>query len=75
MLSTSTRLRVQQIIERIEKRQIVGITDRTYLRKIAPVSVIVKCWLKKPWERKLIALTMTNNKTLILARLFDLIYL
>ena len=46
MLSTSTRIRVQEIISRIEQKQKVEISERIYLSKIASVSILVRGWLK-----------------------------
>tara|TARA_Y100001968_G_C19201420_1_gene640176 strand:- start:483 stop:665 length:183 start_codon:yes stop_codon:yes gene_type:complete len=45
MISTSTRLRVKEIISRIEKKEKVALSERIYLSKIASVSLIVKGWL------------------------------
>ena len=47
MLSTSTRLRVQEIICRIERQEKVELSERIYLSKIASVSIIIRGWLNK----------------------------
>tara|TARA_Y100001968_G_scaffold79156_1_gene70459 strand:- start:7478 stop:7669 length:192 start_codon:yes stop_codon:yes gene_type:complete len=47
MITTATRIRVQEIICRIEKLQKVEISERIYLSKIASVSSLVKGWLKE----------------------------
>ncbi len=47
MLSTATRIRVQEIICRIERQEKVELSERIYLSKIASVSIIVRGWLNK----------------------------
>ena len=47
MISTSTRIRVKEIIGRLERKEKVELSERIYLSKIASVSIIVKEWLAK----------------------------
>ena len=47
MISTSTRIRIKEIISRIERKEKVELSERIYLSKIASVSIIVKGWLTK----------------------------
>ena len=47
MISTYTRIRVKEIISRIERQERVDLSERIYLSKIASVSIIVKGWLKQ----------------------------
>tara|TARA_Y100001968_G_C19417908_1_gene750025 strand:+ start:1970 stop:2155 length:186 start_codon:yes stop_codon:yes gene_type:complete len=46
MLSTTTRLRVQEIIKRLEKMEEVTLYERIYLNKLASTSSLVKKWLR-----------------------------
>ena len=45
MISTATRIRIKEIISRIEKHENVELSERIYLSKIASVSIIVRGWL------------------------------
>ena len=46
MLSTSTRIRVQQIIKRLEKLEEVTLYERIYLTKLASTSSLVRNWVR-----------------------------
>ena len=46
MLSTTTRLRVQEIIKRLEKMEEVTLYERIYLNKLASTSSLVRSWIR-----------------------------
>ena len=46
MLSTSTRVRVQEIIQRLKKMEEVSLYERIYLNKLASTSSLVRSWLR-----------------------------
>jgi len=46
MLSTSTRIRVQEIIKRLEEMEEVTLYERIYLNKLASTSSLVRSWLR-----------------------------
>ena len=46
MLSTSTRIRVQEIIQRLEKMEEVTLYERIYLNKLACTSSLVRNWVR-----------------------------
>tara|TARA_Y100001968_G_scaffold329164_1_gene377891 strand:- start:593 stop:835 length:243 start_codon:yes stop_codon:yes gene_type:complete len=46
MLSTTTRLRVQAIIKRLEKMEEVTLYERIYLNKLASTSSLVRNWIR-----------------------------
>mgnify|MGYP001403372577 FL=1 len=46
MLSTSTRIRVQAIIKRLEEMEEVTLYERIYLNKLASTSSLVKSWIR-----------------------------
>ena len=45
MISTTTRLRAQNILNRIETNQLVTLEERIFLYKLSCVSTIVSKWL------------------------------
>ena len=45
MISTSTRIRVQNILYRIENKQLVSLEERIFLNKLSSVSILVTGWL------------------------------
>ena len=45
MISTRTRIRIQNILNRIENNQIVTLEDRIFLNKLSSVSAVVSEWL------------------------------
>ena len=47
MLTTKTRLRLQEIAERIARSEDVGLEDRIYLQKFADRDVTVWGWLRQ----------------------------
>ena len=46
MLSTSTRIRVQEIIRRLENLEDVTLYERIYLTKLASTSSLVRNWVR-----------------------------
>ena len=46
MLSTTTRIRIQNILKRIENNQLVTLEERIFLNKLSSVSNIVSKWLR-----------------------------
>ncbi len=45
MFSTTTRIRIQEILNRIENNQSVTLEERIYLNKLSNVSSVVSGWL------------------------------
>ena len=45
MISTTTRIRVQNILNRIENNQLVTLEERIFLNKLSSVSAIVSEWV------------------------------
>ena len=45
MFSTTTRIRIQEILNRIENNQSVTLEERIYLNKLSNVSSVVSRWL------------------------------
>ena len=45
MISTKTRIRIQNILNRIENNELVTLEERIFLNKLSSVSVIVSEWL------------------------------
>ena len=52
MLTTTTRLRVQGIIRRLENRESVSLEERIYLNKLSRVSSIVSNWLSSALSKE-----------------------
>tara|TARA_B100000700_G_C14500178_1_gene603648 strand:+ start:416 stop:601 length:186 start_codon:yes stop_codon:yes gene_type:complete len=52
MLSTATRLRVQEIIRKLEDRQTVSLAERIYLTKLSRVSSVVSSWLSSALSKE-----------------------
>ena len=46
MLSTTTRIRIQNILKRLENNQSVSLEERIYLNKLSSVSALVSEWTK-----------------------------
>ena len=44
MLSTSTRIRIQDILKRLENNQSVSLEERIFLNKLSSVSALVSEW-------------------------------
>ena len=45
MISTTTRIRVQNILNRIESNQLVTLEERIFLNKLSSVSALVSEWV------------------------------
>ena len=45
MISTTTRIRVQNILNKIENHQLVTLEERIYLSKLSSVSAVVSKWV------------------------------
>ena len=46
MLSTTTRIRIQNILKRLENNKSVSLEERIYLNKLSSVSALVSEWTK-----------------------------
>jgi len=45
MISTKTRIRIQDILDRIENNQLVTLEERIFLNKLSSVSPLVSRWV------------------------------
>ena len=45
MLSTTTRIRIQNILNRIENGQLVTLEERIFLNKLSSISTVVSGWV------------------------------
>ena len=45
MISTATRLRVQNILNRIKNNQLVTLEERIYLNKLSSISPVISRWI------------------------------
>ena len=45
MISTTTRLRIKNILNRIESKQVVTLEERIFLNKLSSVSSLVSKWV------------------------------
>ena len=45
MFSTTTRIKIQEILKRIENNQSVTLEERIYLNKLSSVSSVVSAWI------------------------------
>ena len=45
MLSTTTRVRIKNILNRLEKNQLVTLEERIFLNKLSNVSPLVSEWV------------------------------
>jgi len=45
MFSTTTRIKIQEILNRIENNQSVTLEERIYLNKLSSVSSVVSAWI------------------------------
>ena len=45
MISTTTRIRVRSILNRIENNQLVTLEERIFLNKLSSVSAVVSEWV------------------------------
>ena len=45
MISTTTRIRIQNILHRIENNELVTLEERIFLNKLSSVSALVSEWV------------------------------
>ena len=45
MISTNTRIRIKDILDRIENNQLVTLQERIFLNKLSSVSPLVSGWV------------------------------
>ena len=45
MISTKTRIRIQDILDRIENNQLVTLEERIFLNKLSSISPLVSRWV------------------------------
>ena len=45
MISTKTRIRIQDILDRIENHQLVTLEERIFLNKLSSISPLVSRWV------------------------------
>ena len=45
MFSTTTRIKIQEILKRIENNHSVTLEERIYLNKLSSVSSVVSAWI------------------------------
>ncbi len=45
MISTTTRIRIKNILNRIENHQLVTLEERIFLNKLSSVSAVVSSWV------------------------------
>ncbi len=45
MISTKTRVRIQNILRRIENNELVTLEERIFLNKLASISAVVSEWV------------------------------
>ena len=45
MISSATRIRAQDILNRIEKNELVSLEERIFLNKLSSVSALVSQWI------------------------------
>ena len=45
MISTTTRIRVRSILDKLENNQIVSLEERIFLNKLSSVSALVSAWV------------------------------
>ena len=46
MISTTTRIRIQSILNRIENNKLVTLEERIFLHKLSSVSAVVSKWVQ-----------------------------
>ena len=46
MISTTTRIRIQNILNRIENNKLVTLEERIFLHKLSSVSAVVSKWVQ-----------------------------
>ena len=47
MISTTTRIRIKNILNRIEKNETVTLEERIFLNKLSSVSVVISKWVSR----------------------------
>ena len=45
MISTTTRIRIKNILNRLENKQLVTLEERIFLNKLSSVSAVVSKWV------------------------------
>ena len=45
MISTNTRIRIQNILDRIENNELVTLEERIFLNKLSNISAVVSEWV------------------------------
>ena len=45
MISTTTKIRIKNILNRIENNQLVTLEERIFLNKLSSVSIVVSNWV------------------------------
>ena len=45
MISTTTRIRIQNILHRIENNQLVTLEERIFLNKLSSISPVISGWV------------------------------
>ena len=45
MISTTTRIRIENILNRIKNNQLVTLEERIFLNKLSSVSAVVSIWV------------------------------
>jgi len=45
MISTTTRIRIKNILNRLEKNQLVTLEERIFLNKLSKVSPLISGWV------------------------------
>ena len=45
MISSATRIRAQDILNRIEKNELVSLEERIFLNKLSNVSAVISKWV------------------------------
>ncbi len=60
MISTKTRIRIQDILKRLKSNQLVTLEERVCLNKLSNISTLVSEWIFSAWGSK--AHSIDNNK-------------
>ena len=45
MISTTMRIRVQNILNKIENKQVVTLEERIFLHKLSSISAVISMWV------------------------------
>ena len=46
MISTTTRIKIKNILDRIENKQLVTLEERIFINKLSCISPVISEWLK-----------------------------